>query len=305
MGLSRYIKFIVESIGVVSDGDDVFTAMMWLKVTSVYCVLRLGWDVLFQDADLVWFRDPVPFFSSPTDPSALGSERDYDAYFQDDGARSQRYAPFSANTGFYFLRSNVRTVAFVHDLLNSYHYIAKWRSHQHVLDMLLVEHYTKSGLDVKILPQVDFAIGQLYHRRKDFMSELFRGNLRPYVSVVLGFNLCGFVHIDVARFLLSCSPRYVFHWSWTAGKHEKLKYSKETGMWYLASHCKEADIRRNIDNAGFLKGCCRRDGKTGSPGMLRPAQNRQETNLEHDFLLLPTTPPPWLTDKPGLTGPAF
>ena len=29
-------------------GDDVFTSMMWLKVVSVYSVLRLGFDVLFQ-----------------------------------------------------------------------------------------------------------------------------------------------------------------------------------------------------------------------------------------------------------------
>jgi hypothetical protein len=39
-------------------GDDVFTSMMWLKVVSVYAVLRTGHDVLFQDADLVWWRDP-------------------------------------------------------------------------------------------------------------------------------------------------------------------------------------------------------------------------------------------------------
>lgn len=62
----------------------------------------------------------------------------YDAYFQNDGARSQRYSPFSANTGFYFLRSNPKTRYLMHDLLHSYNLIVQWRSHQHVLCQLLV-----------------------------------------------------------------------------------------------------------------------------------------------------------------------
>ncbi len=47
----------------------------------------------------------------------------YDAYFQNDGARSQRYSPFSANTGFYMLRSNPKTRLLMHDLLHSYNLI--------------------------------------------------------------------------------------------------------------------------------------------------------------------------------------
>lgn len=54
-------------------GDNTFTNMMWLKVVSVYFVLRLGWDVLFQDADLVWWRDPLPYF--------MNEPNQYDAYF--------------------------------------------------------------------------------------------------------------------------------------------------------------------------------------------------------------------------------
>lgn len=80
-------------------GDDVFTQMMWLKVTCVYSVLRLGYDCIFQDADVVWFRDPVPWLLAG---AAEHGGREYDAFFQNDGARSQRYAPFSANTGFSF-----------------------------------------------------------------------------------------------------------------------------------------------------------------------------------------------------------
>lgn len=51
---------------------------------------------------------------------------------------------------------------------------------------------------------------------------------------------------------------YIFHWSWTAGKSEKLKYSIETGMWYLKSKCNEKAIRSHLkDDIEYLDTCCR------------------------------------------------
>ena len=123
-------------------GDNVFTNMMWLKVVSVYFTLRCGWDVLFQDADVIWWTDPLDYFKN--------DGHMYDAYFQDDGARSARYSPFSANTGFYYLRSNARTRMFMHDIFHSYNLISQWRSHQHALCMILIEHHSRFGLKVKM-----------------------------------------------------------------------------------------------------------------------------------------------------------
>ena len=103
------------------------------KVVSVYYVVRLGWDAMFQDADVVWWKDPRPYFQTES--------HQYDTYWQvcacscvcmcmcpeqhgiwrvwthiptqDDGARSSRYTPLSANTGFYYIRSNERTKIFM------------------------------------------------------------------------------------------------------------------------------------------------------------------------------------------------
>ena len=40
-------------------GDYAFVRMMWLKITSVYAVVTNNRHALFQDADVVWFRDPI------------------------------------------------------------------------------------------------------------------------------------------------------------------------------------------------------------------------------------------------------
>ena len=195
---------------------------MWLKVVSVYFTLRCGWDVLFQDADVIWWADPLDYFKN--------DGHMYDAYFQDDGARSARYSPFSANTGFYYLRSNARTRMFMHDIFDSYNLISQWRSHQHVLNMLLVDHHSRFGTGVKILDQELFSIGQMFHRRKPFMRDLVHDKWHG---------------------------SYIFHWSWTAGKVGKLKYSRETGMWYLQDHCDEKAIQKNSGMPSFLEGSCR------------------------------------------------
>lgn len=60
----------------------------------------LGYDILFQDVDIVWYKNPLDYFHNQTSQIT---------YFQDDGAHSLRYAPFSANSGFYYVRNNDRT----------------------------------------------------------------------------------------------------------------------------------------------------------------------------------------------------
>lgn len=74
-------------------GDRVFARMMMAKVYCVHLVNQLGYNVLFQDVDVVWYRNPLPYFEQK------GITEEWDMMFQDDGARSDRYAPYSPNTG--------------------------------------------------------------------------------------------------------------------------------------------------------------------------------------------------------------
>jgi hypothetical protein len=115
---------------------------MWFKSFSVWLLLKLGYNILFQDVDLVWFRDPLKLFDQYKLTNGLLSDRKdrlpiwsnddskyipqimkqhtennpfrrpVDAYLSDDGQRSLRYTPFYANSGFYFLFSNDRTIYF-------------------------------------------------------------------------------------------------------------------------------------------------------------------------------------------------
>ena len=73
--------------------------MMWIKCLCVYYPIMMGYDVLFQDADVIWLRDPLTEYFHV--PEVAG---DFDVYLMDDGARSTRFAPFFANSGFYYFK---------------------------------------------------------------------------------------------------------------------------------------------------------------------------------------------------------
>ncbi len=98
----------------------------WLKITSVYSVVATGRHALFQDADVVWLRDPIEYFFTEADDQV-------DCFFMDDGARSARYTPLYTNSGFYFIRNNMRTQFFMHRMLMAYDTVLAVRSHQHAL----------------------------------------------------------------------------------------------------------------------------------------------------------------------------
>jgi len=76
-------------------GDRIFTKMMMAKVYCVHLVLTCGYHVVFQDVDVVWYQNPLDYLEHAPEL------QEWDLMFQDDGARSIRYAPYSPNTGTY------------------------------------------------------------------------------------------------------------------------------------------------------------------------------------------------------------
>jgi hypothetical protein len=57
-------------------GDRTFQEMMMSKVYCVHLINALGFDLLFQDVDVVWHRNPLEYFHSP-------DSGNFDFYFQD------------------------------------------------------------------------------------------------------------------------------------------------------------------------------------------------------------------------------
>jgi hypothetical protein len=198
-------------------GDKKFTAMMMAKCICVQMVSALKYNLLFQDVDIVWYKNPLDYFKNASD--------DIDVFFQDDGGHSIRYAPYSANSGFYFVRYNARTEYFLTSLLQAGDLILKTDSHQQALIALLAEHVSLYGLRAKVISRntEEFPGGYHYHMASgEYMKALYAGEVDPYI----------------------------FHMSWTKNKDNKLLFFKQMGEWYVQEQC----IHKKVDEIpGFMK----------------------------------------------------
>jgi len=192
---------------------------MYAKIIYVQLISHLGYDLLFQDVDVEWYKDSLNYFHDKLNPYC-----NFNMYFQEDGALSTRYAPYSANSGFYYVRNNEKTRYLFTSLLYRYDDVLQVNSHQQTLIQLMADHASLYGLRVKVLSRdmQEFPGGWHYHRRKDFMKDIMKEKVVPEI----------------------------FHMSWTQNKKNKVKFFQQIGEWYLDSKCigNTADAILGIDS---------------------------------------------------------
>ena len=203
--------------------DRVFVDMMWYKAFSVHLLLRQRVNVLFQDVDLVWFKDPFPYFheflrNSTRAVSGSGNEdgsvdesraAGVQAFFTDDGNRSKRYSPLFFNSGFYYLLYSKASEYFSWSIMTAFDAVQVTGSHQNVFTLRLIEGFGLGPHNAQVLSLEQFPNGILYHHDRSYMKRLYDKKVQPY-------------H---------------FHMCWTQGKPDKLKYLRKALMWYLTDTC--------------------------------------------------------------------
>ena len=170
------------------------------------------------------------FFKNPTDSG------DFDIFFQDDGARSVRYAPYSPNSGFYYVRCNERTQSFFNVFIRMGDLIQAGHSHQSALNAILSEQASLRGLRIKVYgkdAEVNlFPGGFHFHKRRDYMRDMMQSKVSPYI----------------------------FHMSWTKNMSDKRLFFQQMGDWFVKPECEYKAIS-DIDKkeARFSDICCSAD----------------------------------------------
>ena len=83
-----------------------FNHLVMTKIRLVLVLLSLGFNVLLNDVDIVWLEDPIPHM--PLDADLVGQNG---ALFRPKLGFDVRNE--AINTGFYFVKSNHRTINFM------------------------------------------------------------------------------------------------------------------------------------------------------------------------------------------------
>merc|ERR1711862_150012 len=165
----------------------------------------LNYNFLFQDVDIIWYKNPLDFFHNNSSNNSL---RNFDILLSRDGNNQLRFSPFYANSGFYYVRSNDKTRYLFTTFVYAGDLLMRHEGHQAVLTQLLTEHSSLFGLKVKILHGEEFPGGREYHEDRPFMLNLIKKGAKKV-------------------------PPWIFHMSWTLNKDYKILFLKQMGMWYV------------------------------------------------------------------------
>jgi hypothetical protein len=182
--------------------------MVMGKIRAAQLVSVLGYDFLFQDVDVVWFKPPLEYFRNHSDNS-------FDMYFQKDGIVSKYNTPFGVNTGFYFVRNSELTQYFFTSLLVNGDMIFRSHNDQEDIGVRLADFSSTYGLKVKVVPRTEISTpgGFQFHDVSPFGKEYMK------------------------KILNKTHEPYVFHMSWTDGKAHKIQYFQQMGQWHVNDEC--------------------------------------------------------------------
>ena len=188
--------------------DATFGSLVLAKVFCADLMSSLRKDFLLQDVDIVWYQDPIPYFSQMAAST-------YDLVFQDDGIRSRSSHGLAANTGCYYARSTPATRHYFSALIGMGERMWAEQMDQTFMNELLVEQQSARGLRVLVLPRDDersatrTPTGWHWRRNTEYMAEM----LHEKVSPVL------------------------YHNNWTREKNEKRQVFEQLGAWYVRDDC--------------------------------------------------------------------
>ncbi|MEM7561563.1 MAG: putative nucleotide-diphospho-sugar transferase [Pseudomonadota bacterium] len=177
-------------------GDTGFRQCMFYKNAVIADLLELGADVLFQDADLIWLRDPIVYLNSVI--------AEMDLLMMYDGAGPSHY-PFYFNTGFMYFKNTPASEAIIDTALRNTASIFMCGGHQRPMNRIIGHHVNQNVAIAGALPESLFLNGHL-------------------------FNLVRGVNERAGDWK---NTGYVMHYSWTRDRAEKHRKIRQFGLDYL------------------------------------------------------------------------
>lgn len=136
--------------------SDGYLKMMWRRIDFLRVVLEMGYNFIFTDTDIVWFRNPLPHFHQDADFQIA-----CDQFLGDESDLNNR-----PNGGFNYVKSNNLTVEFYKFWYSSRETYPGLHD-QDVLNFIKYDPFIKQlGIKMRFLSTVYF--GGLCEPSKDF-----------------------------------------------------------------------------------------------------------------------------------------
>ncbi|XP_023000185.1 uncharacterized protein At1g28695-like [Cucurbita maxima] len=127
-----------------------FIKMMWSRTEFLLEVLRRGYNFIFTDTDVMWLRNPF---------TKLSSNKTEDLQISTDGFSGNPWSEENnfVNTGFYFVRSNNKTISLFRNWYNLKDNSTGKKEQDVLLELIHGGIIAKLGLKVRFLDTLFFS----------------------------------------------------------------------------------------------------------------------------------------------------
>lgn len=198
-----------------SEGVKAFGTLEWnpfgrLKILVPKLILELGVNILFQDVDLIWFKDPFLLFREK-------GYSDYDFVIQHVGRNRPMFGPFYGNSGLFFMKGNAHVQACWDRVFFDLDKIHSWSGSQ---QMVLNYH-----LGLCAAPDSPMALRVRYVDPMIFPSGWVAQNGTMKKALIERNEL-------FQEFVL-------YHTNWAVNVEEKIRADVNYQIWYLSSKVNE------------------------------------------------------------------
>ena len=176
-------------------GDRTFILCMFTKNAIVEAMLPFDRDILFQDIDMVWNKDPRAFLERQAREKQIDFQFMYDGY-------NPRFQPLYYNSGFFYIKANDFTRAVWKVVFNHYDKVIYYRSQQAPINIIMNTYRERGLVTVRM--------------REDLFVN---GHATPIEAHKLAPELA--------------QAAYVVHCSWTQNLEKKIDKLKLYNLWFL------------------------------------------------------------------------
>lgn len=242
-----YFTYYDASLYAVSSNENLhddtryFKKMMRERPKFFIDILSAGLDILFLDADTVFFQSPLKIPDSAVDAVFSSDNREFfnaegKDPFQDVWRRGDRFPPVC--NGIFWMKSNDRTIQLWHDILDVFEagfYLAIYRAlsfqdDQRGMDVLLNDGRARlvgplpDGIDTTMLEGKYSSFPNLNVRLLD-QTSVVSGHLIKNRKSQYDKNL--------ARMIEEGEERIAVHFNWDPKELTKQEGAKQMGLWFL------------------------------------------------------------------------
>ncbi|MFT5610293.1 MAG: hypothetical protein ACI9LU_000785 [Polaribacter sp.] len=157
MGFKSYLfdpNIYQQAGGAERYGDHDFRRTMFYKNAAIFESLKLGANILFQDVDLIWRKDPFIYLKEHNPSSQIQIMYD---------GPNRRHYPYYANTGFLYLKNEAVCRAVSETALRNTAAIFKLGGHQPPFNRICHHFAVHNLLNLSVLPESLFLNGHLFN----------------------------------------------------------------------------------------------------------------------------------------------